>query len=158
LLGLRDSDIVSLRFDNFDWENCRISIIQRKTGEPLLLPLLPAIGEAIIDYLRYGRPVSNSNFVFVKHVPPFNELVTFYHVADKNMEAAGIEGGLSTKRGMHTFRHTLASRLIQQGESYETASAVLGHIDSSSIDVYTHVDADGLLMCALERSEICGYV
>jgi len=56
------------------------------------------------------------------------------------------------------LRHTLASGLIKQGETYNTVSAVLGHVHSSSADVYTHIDINGLLGCALEKSEVTAYV
>ena len=60
MLGIRDSDIAALTFDNLDWENSRIELVQKKTYEPLSLPLLPAVGEAIIDYLKNGRRATTS--------------------------------------------------------------------------------------------------
>lgn len=48
-LGLRSSDICNLRFDNIDWKSNSINIVQLKTDHPLHLPLLPEVGNAIID-------------------------------------------------------------------------------------------------------------
>lgn len=53
-LGLRVSDVANLSFSDVDWENNKITLVQYKTGNPLTLPLLPVVGNAIIDYLRYA--------------------------------------------------------------------------------------------------------
>ena len=58
-LGLRASDIANLKFENLLWEQCTIVLNQYKTGKKIELPILPEIGDAIIDYMRYGRPKSN---------------------------------------------------------------------------------------------------
>ncbi len=153
MLGIRDSDITNLTFDNLDWENSRIEFVQCKTGEPLSLPLLPAVGEAVIDYMKHGRPITKCNHVFVKHKAPFDKAVTFYDVMARNMSAAGIKTHVNALRGLHVLRHTLASGLIKQGAAYTTVSAILGHVNSSSTDAYIHIDIDGLLKCALGLNE-----
>ena len=56
ILGLRVSDIKNLRFGNFDWSNKKISMIQHKTHKPLSLPIPDAVGWAVIDYIKNGRP------------------------------------------------------------------------------------------------------
>ena len=64
-LGLRASDIAHLTFGNIDWENSEITFSQFKTGKMIELPLLVDVGEAIIDYLKYGRKKSESPRVFL---------------------------------------------------------------------------------------------
>lgn len=56
VLGLRIGDIKNLRFSSFDWEAKKLSIIQHKTHKPLTLPLPDAVGWAMIDYIKNGRP------------------------------------------------------------------------------------------------------
>lgn len=73
-LGLRTGDVCGLRFENLDWEHNRLALIQHKTGRPLTLPLLEDVGLAIIDYLKFGRPNSNSDAVFLCHRPPNKDL------------------------------------------------------------------------------------
>lgn len=58
--GLRSVDIVNLQFNNIDWKNDEIHIIQHKTNRPLILPLEPDVGNAIYDYILHGRPVAES--------------------------------------------------------------------------------------------------
>nr|NQU91540.1 tyrosine-type recombinase/integrase [Bacteroidota bacterium] len=65
-LGLRASDIAHLTFSNIDWEKGTITLSQFKTGKIIELPLLVDLGEAIIDYLKYGRKKSESpRFSFI---------------------------------------------------------------------------------------------
>lgn len=154
LLGLRDSDITALSFSHIDWEKGTVSLIQQKTQEPIYLPLLPAVRDTIIDYLKYGRPVTDCKNVFVRHCAPYGAMVSFYDAMSKYMSRAGIKSAHKPTRGMHILRHTLASGLIAQGEIYQTVSAALGHKNSTSTDVYAHIDIDGLLKCALDPEEV----
>ena len=62
--GLRTSDVVNLKFEDIDWENKIIRIDQKKTKRTVELPLLPEVGNAILDYLKNARRKSNLPFVF----------------------------------------------------------------------------------------------
>lgn len=54
LLGMRAGDICALKFKNLDWHQKLITYTQQKTQKVNTLPLLPVIGDAIIDYLKMG--------------------------------------------------------------------------------------------------------
>ena len=71
-LGLRAGDIRTLKLDQLHWEDSPIEITQSKTGTPLSLPLTDEVGEALIDYLRSGRPQTAHREVFLKVNPPFD--------------------------------------------------------------------------------------
>jgi integrase len=64
-LGLRSSDIANIKFDNILWEQNIIRLVQFKTDKEIELPLLPEVGNAIIDYLKYSRQESDEPFVFL---------------------------------------------------------------------------------------------
>ena len=70
-LGLRCTDIKNLCFENFNWTEKKICFTQSKTGQPMELPLVPDVGWAVIDYLKYGRPKVDSSRIFVRHMAPF---------------------------------------------------------------------------------------
>jgi hypothetical protein len=53
-------------------KNHAIKITQAKTDEPLSLPLTKEVGEALIDYLKSGRPQTTHREVFLKVRPPFS--------------------------------------------------------------------------------------
>lgn len=61
-LGLRGSDIKSLKFHDIDWDKETITVVQSKTKEPVALPLLVDVGMALVDYLRNSRPISDLTF------------------------------------------------------------------------------------------------
>jgi len=71
-LGMRVGDIRTLKLDQIHWEDSTIAITQSKTGLPLSLPLTGEVGDALIDYLKSGRPQSAHREVFLKGNPPFD--------------------------------------------------------------------------------------
>ena len=154
---LTTESLVNLKFENIDWEKSTISFFQKKTNKFLVLPLLPVVGEAIIDYLRNGRPQTDSKYIFVKHRPPFEQATSFYMVMKTVLENSGIKLKANSSRGLHILRHSLASELIRQGESYNTVSTILGHANIGSTNAYTHIDVDGLFKCALELTEVTAH-
>jgi integrase len=70
-LGLRASDIANLKFSNLDWDNNLITLVMQKTDKTIELPLLADVGNAIIDYLRHGRPQSDLQHVFLSSRAPY---------------------------------------------------------------------------------------
>ena len=72
--GLRISDIRTLKLTDVDFAANRIHIVQQKTGKPLTLDLLPDVGWALIDYLKYGRPQVDAAEIFLHHVHPYGPL------------------------------------------------------------------------------------
>ena len=83
-LGLRASDIAHLNFANMDWEGNTITFTQFKTGKEITLPLLMEVGEAIIDYLKYGRRSSESDRIFLYTRAPFSPLGFCFHFRERH--------------------------------------------------------------------------
>lgn len=75
LLGMRAGDICALKFKNLDWHQKLITYTQQKTQKVNTLPLLPVIGDAIIDYLKNGRLDSDCDNVFIRHIHPYGEFL-----------------------------------------------------------------------------------
>ena len=149
--GLRVSDIIGLRFCNLDWEHNRISLVQQKTGRKVNLPLSEEIGNAIIEYIRYGRPSIDLPFVFITAHAPYKELgsnVLCLSIS-KWMRAAGIDS-TGKKRGPHSLRHSLATNLLNLNEPLPVISEILGHSTVESTTTYTRVSIDMLRQCALD--------
>ena len=91
-LGLRVSDLRTLRLDDLDWGASTIGFTQSKTSVPLRLPISEEVGEALIDYLRFGRPKTEHREVFVtlpRPVGPFAEDAKLYHVVNRWRDLAG---------------------------------------------------------------------
>lgn len=154
-LGLRDSDIQNLKFENLLWKECRIRLIQTKTKRTLELPLSEEIGCAIIDYLKYGRPKQDaSDYVFVRHCAPYGKCGNYYHIMRRRLAKAGVPFDRDKPRGLHTLRHTLATRLLEQDIPVQTISEILGHACIDSTKVYLQVDLEGLRKCAMNPDEV----
>lgn len=150
-LGLRASDIANLKFCQLLWNRNIIRINQLKTGEPLELPLLAEVGNAIIDYIKYGRPDTDSPNVFIISVSPYAPLLatSIYTIVSKYFTQAKINTH-KRKRGPHALRHSLAGQLLDRKTILPVISEVLGHKNTESTKYYLSIDLRSLRICALE--------
>lgn len=154
-LGLRTGDILGLTIDNFDWKSCCINLVQQKTSEYLTLPLTEQIGKAVIDYWRSGRPDTIAREIFVQHTLPYQKLTSgmAYHMFNKYYADSGIQISGGRKHGLHSFRHSLASRLLERDTPVNVIGNILGHVNSDSTSTYLRIDIERLRKCALEVPE-----
>ena len=155
-LGLRCRDIKNLRLGDFYWAEKKIRFIQSKTRQPMELPLVPDIGWAVIDYLKYGRPKVDSDCLFVRHLAPFLPFSEGDHLEQlilAYMEKAHIPR-LKKRRGMHSLRHTMASVLLEKEVPLPVISDIIGHLDTNSTAVYLKVDMERLAQCPLDFEEL----
>jgi len=153
-LGLRAGDICGLKFENVHWETNTIRLTQQKTRKTIELPLLDEIGNAIIDYLKYGRPNSNLPYIFIQLIPPYTRLAepTLHSIVSFYLKRAGISNITEKKHGPHALRHSLAGFLLQKRIPLPVISEVLGHSNTESTKTYLRIDLDALRQCALEVS------
>ncbi|HZK00014.1 MAG TPA: site-specific integrase [Tissierellaceae bacterium] len=159
MLGLRVTDIKNLTFDNFHWEEKKLIFTQSKTRENVTLPIPIELGWAIIDYLKYGRPKVDSPIVFVRHLAPFLPFSEGDHLSQLihcYMRIAHIPT-LKKHRGMHSLRHTAASRMLEHDTPLAVISDILGHTDTDSTAVYLKVDINKLKECCLSLPEVDFY-
>lgn len=152
-LGLRSGDIANLRFENINWELSTIHITQGKTGTPLNLPLLKEVGWAVIDYVKNGRPSTNSKEILVRHISPFDALTGgTYDIMQKYIRRAELSIPEGKRHGLHALRHSLASTLLEQNIPLPIISGVLGHLNTDTTKAYLKIDVEQLRQCALEVS------
>jgi site-specific recombinase XerD len=150
LTGLRAADILTLKLRDIDWQRDVIYIIQKKTNEPLVLPLLPAMGNALVRYIANERPTSDSPFVFLScNAPhqPLKEHASCYAVVKKIFSCAGIRLGNELK-GTRLLRHHIASKMLRRGVALQTISSTLGHVNPDTTDIYLTTDEERLRDCA----------
>jgi integrase len=147
--GLRACDLVGLRLGDIDWRAGTIGIVQQKTGNPLMLPLPPLVSAKLAEYVLDQRPDSDDDHVFLRAKAPHTGLAdhaSIYQVTATTFRAAGVSG---VKVGTSVLRHSAASRLLRAATPLPTISAVLGHADPNSTNVYLSVDRERLLECVL---------
>ncbi len=149
-LGLRSSDIAGLTFGNLDWDRNLICLIQYKTKKIVELPLLTEIGEALINYLKYGRPVSDLQQVFLTASAPYRPVnrMIINGAVSRTIIASGVDTK-GRKFGPHAMRHSLASQLLHNGTPLPIISETLGHSDTQVTMNYLRIDIKSLMQCAL---------
>jgi site-specific recombinase XerD len=148
--GLRTVDIMNLQINDLDWRRNTITLIQQKTGRPLVLPLLPDVGNAIAEYLLNGRPKTEDQHVFLRNYPPYIGFQNPYScslIIKRLMERAEI--GQSQYRRAHALRHSLACRLLHVETPVTVISSILGHSNKDSTKVYLSTHVEQLRTCAL---------
>lgn len=151
-LGLRCIDVKHLTFSNFNWNENYLEFTQSKTKKPVRLPLLKDVGWAVIDYLQNGRPVSDSPYIFLRHlapIEPFSDADHLYQIIVKHMRAAKLPTSEKKKIGMHSLRHTLATTLMEQQTPLQEIADILGHQSTSSTPIYLKSSLKLLIECAL---------
>jgi len=156
LTGLRAVDILNLRLSDINWQCDVINITQRKTNEPLVLPLLPAIGNAMARYIVNDRPKINSEYVFLSYNAthkPLKDHSACYAIVRNVFSRAGIRLGNDLK-GTRLLRHHVASKMLRNGVAVQTISLTLGHINPNSADNYLTTDEEKMRNCALTLSAI----
>jgi site-specific recombinase XerD len=122
-----------------------------KTKRSITLPLLPEIGNAIIDYLKNGRPLSNDSHCFLQLNSPYKpiEKGSIGNIVNHHLMMSGINCK-GRKHGSHALRHSLAGNLLSNKTSIPVISEVLGHKSIETTMSYLRVDLSGLRQCTLD--------
>ena len=152
-LGLRGVDVRRLEFADFDWPGNRLFVTQAKTGHRVQLPLLKEVGWAVIDYIRHGRPDCDCPQVFVRHlapIGPFSDQDHLHQILVRHARVAHVPVSEKRRHGMHSLRHSLATRLMEGGTPVEQIADILGHQSVRSTGVYLKSSLGLLERCALD--------
>lgn len=154
-LGLRGSDIVNLKFLDIDWENSLLKLTQVKSDREIKLPLTADVGNAIIDYIKNGRPSSKLKTIFLTARHPLRPMdaSAYSCMVSRIISNAGIDVG-NRHHSSHSLRHSLATNLMKNGVGLPVISEVLGHRSTDSTMFYVSVDIMSLLSCSLEVTMI----
>ena len=139
-LGLRSSEVISLKLEDIRWRRGEI-VIRGKGSRLDVLPLPRDVGAAIVQYLRLDRGARQTEQVFLrKNAPrvPFTGPASIGHIVREHMALAGVERPKHI--AAHLFRHTLASRMLQQGANLREISEVLRHRSLTSTEIYAKIN------------------
>lgn len=148
-LGLRQSDIRELRFENVDFERSQVRLTQYKTGVALQLSIPDEVASALHDYIDNGRENSDSLHIFTNGYGMSLTRAAVTHIISRHFEQANIDVG-SRHHGPHSLRMTFASQLVEERVPYEVVRTLLGHVSTSSTKHYVEFSIEGLRSCSLE--------
>jgi integrase len=149
--GMRSGDIAALELNSIDWDRDIIRIIQRKTQQPLELPLLTEVGNAIYDYISHERPANSCPSLFLTQNAPFGQISGegAWRASESIMNMVGIRQEKGDRKGFHISRHHLVTTLMGKGIQQPIISAIVGHINPKSIETYSYANHVNLKGCAL---------
>jgi integrase/recombinase XerD len=143
-LGLRAGDIVHLRLSDIDWKNASIQVCG-KGRRHARLPLTQEVGQAIVAYLKKGRPRTNADTLFIHCRAPYCALRTpgaVTMIVDKAFRRSGVVR--PSPGAAHLLRHSLATALLWKGSSLEDIAAILRHCSMETTQIYAKVDIPAL--------------
>ena len=150
--GLRAREVAALTLDDIDWRRDRLAIPGRKAGHSTAFPLSAVAGEALVDYLRHGRPPGTDRRVFFRAVAPVRPIscVAVSACARHYLVKAGIQ---VPRPGSHTLRHTCVQRLVDAGFGFKAIGDFVGHRSPASTAIYAKVAIEPLRQVALGDGE-----
>ena len=143
-LGLRSGEVISLELSDVRWRTGEI-LIRGKGARLDVLPLPREVGAAMARYLHRDRGVRTAQRVFLRtNAPrvPLTGPASIGHIVRSSMVRAGVDR--PKQIAAHLFRHTLASRMLQQGATLRDISEVLRHRAQSSTEIYAKIDMGSL--------------
>ena len=146
--GLRVSEAVGLRISSIFFEEEYVSVIG-KGDKQRIVPLGEVAADALKAWLaaRWDPDTEYSDIVFLnKNGKPLSR-VSMFNLVKKQALAAGIVKEISP----HTFRHSFATHLIENGADLRAVQEMLGHESILTTEIYTHIDTESWQRSILEH-------
>lgn len=126
--GLRYSDVTALKWSNIirDGEKLSISIIQKKTKQPVVAPL----SDKAISYLPNQNGKSNDEKVFI---------LPSQGVTNKRLKKWAKDANVNKNVTFHVSRHTFGTMMLTAGVDLYTTSKLMGHSDIAVTQIYAKI-------------------
>lgn len=140
MYGLRSSEITELRLKDIDWRNSVIHLRRAKGCRPQVMPLIDEVAQPLLRYILEARPkYPKQEFVFLTTRAPFHGICTstVYQVASRSLEGRQLN---IRHHGPHSYRHSCATRLVNEGHSLKEVADVLGHVKIDTTAIYAKVN------------------
>ena len=146
--GIRGVSAAQLLLDDLDWQHSRIRIRAQKGGKEVVLPLMQAVGEALIQYLQHRPGQIPCRKLFLGIKAPFRPLdsVAISMIVRRHLEHAGVK---TTGSGSRSLRHSWAVRALAHDSPIKSIADVLGHRYIDTTFIYAKADLASLRQVAL---------
>jgi site-specific recombinase XerD len=151
-LGLRAGDILQMDLRDIDWTHASVRVAGKSRYETRL-PLTQEVGDAILEYVRKGRPPVLGTRLFVCMLAPWRPLCVSA-VSAMVARAIARAGVKARFRGAHVLRHSAATGMLRQGATLQQIGAVLRHRYLDTTAHYAKVDVQRLRDIALPWPEV----
>lgn len=141
--GLRVSELIKVQLANINLEACFVLVLGKGSKERVV-PIGQAAKKKIDAYLASGRPNllkgRPSPYLFVTRSAIPMTRQGFW----KLLKQCALKIGLSHKIAPHALRHSFATHLLERGADLRSVQVMLGHVDISTTQIYTHVAQEKL--------------
>lgn len=141
--GLRVSELVNLKFLNVNLEACFVRVLGKGSKERVV-PIGVYAKEKIDDYINTARPLLLKNriskYLFVARAGKPMTRQGFWKLLKQYAQQAKIKKKITP----HSIRHSFASHLLEGGADLRTVQVMLGHVDISTTQIYTHIAREHL--------------
>ncbi|MBT3194426.1 MAG: tyrosine-type recombinase/integrase, partial [Verrucomicrobia bacterium] len=155
-LGLRVGEVARMEIDDIDWRAGVLRVVGGKGRRSNVLPLPKDVGDAIVQYLREGRPSTGDRHIFTRHRQRKRSPVRGGNRAGirKDLYRAFKRAGLMipTAGSTRALRHTTATNLLQRGATLKEIADILGHRSLDTTSIYAKVDLPSLRAVAMPWS------
>ncbi len=136
--GLRVSEVCSLKISEVYLKDMFVKVMGKGIKERLV-PMAPSTASAIMDYLSV-RPESDAGCEDVLFLNRFGRALSRVAVF-KMVKSVALVAGVDKNLSPHTFRHSFATHLIENGADLRVVQEMLGHESILTTEIYTHVDS-----------------
>jgi integrase/recombinase XerD len=136
--GLRISEACSLKLSDIDMDNMLVNV-KGKGGRERLVPLGEIAADLLQEYTKNVRELmkgaKSSEYLFISKKAGAINRKSAWRLLKRYIERAGINKNITP----HTLRHSFATHLLQNNADLRAVQELLGHIDISTTQIYTHV-------------------
>jgi site-specific recombinase XerD len=132
--GLRRSELINLRPEDFDWINMQLRVIQGKGKKDRLTVLARSLKADYMAYVKVYAPEGNLFFGSNRSIPAYGNML--HRIMFEAVQRAGI----IKKVHLHTLRHSFASHLLSLNTDIVTVQKLLGHDHIQSTMTYLHLN------------------
>ena len=136
--GLRVSEVCSLKISEVYLKDMFVKVMGKGSKERLV-PMAPSTASAIMDYLSV-RPESDAGCEDVLFLNRFGRALSRVAVF-KMVKSVALVAGVDKNLSPHTFRHSFATHLVENGADLRMVQEMLGHESILTTEIYTHVDS-----------------
>ena len=136
--GLRVSEVCSLKISEVYLKDMFVKVMGKGSKERLV-PMAPSTASAIMDYLSV-RPESDAGCEDVLFLNRFGSALSRVAVF-KMVKSVALVAGVDKNLSPHTFRHSFATHLVENGADLRVVQEMLGHESILTTEIYTHVDS-----------------